>query len=182
MQIIDGYSSAVTRSFSFEFRLYHLNRPRVLEWRKARHHNNFKLDTVDQLVIDHLPNRRLVSVDAAGWYFNDFGIKTQCLESSEISKLYYPDCQIEFDLLTHKPTYTNSDPIFFKFPWFLKYISVADLVKFLDLWCESILILNFSTRHIQHNYLKYRLVDLVSDLTTFYITEINQNLWIIKKS
>ena len=182
MQIITGYLSNNNQiSQMFEFRLYHLNRPRLREWRKSRFNNNFQLDQVDQTVLNLLPNHRLVAVDCAGWYFQKFGVDVQCIESSPISKLYFKDCVVEPDLFVHKPSYINHDPILFRHPWFLKYTRIENFINFLELWSGSTLILNFYSRYIQHNYLKYDLIDLVSSRTFLNIKVIAPDLWIIKK-
>jgi hypothetical protein len=182
MQIITGYLSNNNQiSQMFEFRLYHLNRPRLREWRSSRFNNDFYPDQVDQTALDLLPNNQIVAVDCAGWYFQKFGVDVQCIESSPISKLYFKDCVVEPDLFVHKPTYINSAPILFRYPWFLKYANLENFINFLDIWCSSVLILNFYSKYIQHNYLKYNLLDLVSSRTSLTINVISPELWIIKK-
>lgn len=165
----------------FEFKLYHLNRPRLKEWRKSRFSNKFSPDPVDQLTLNLLPNNRLVALDCAGWYFQDFGVQVQCIESSPISKLYFNDCFIEPDLFVHKPTYTNSDLILVRHPWFLKYAKLEEFINFLNLWCSSTLILNFYSRYIQYNHLKYKLPELVASKTLLNIEVISPDVWIIRK-
>lgn len=177
MQVIDGYRGSNNRSKMFDFRLYHIARPKILDWRKGR----LILDSVDNHTIRLLPNNRLVAVDCAGWYFKDFGVNVQCIEGNIISKYYCKECSIEHDLSTHKPTYVNDDPILFRHPWFIRYATVDFLVNFLELWCSTILILNFSTRLIQYNHLKFKLIDVVSQKTDLQITEIEKDLWLIKK-
>lgn len=182
MQVIDGYNSNKQgKSKMFDFRLYHLNRPRLLRWRRSRHGGAFVPDAIDRIVIDLLPRKHLVAVDCAGWYFKKFGISTQCIETSNISTLYWPDCSVEYDVDVFMPTYINDDPVLFRNPWFLKYATVDTLVKFIELWCKSVLILEFSTKHIQYNHLKFKLVDIVARLTKLKINETLPNVWIIEK-
>ena len=80
MQIINGYSSADDDiSKIFKFRLYHLNHPRLANWRRSRHGHQYQLDVVEQYTIEHCKST-LVAVDCAGWIYNSVGIDTQCIE------------------------------------------------------------------------------------------------------
>lgn len=181
MQIINGYSSADDDiSKIFKFRLYHLNHPRLADWRRSRHGHQYQFDVVEQYTIEHCKST-LVAVDCAGWIYNSVGIDTQCIESDLISLLYYSDCHIESDLFVHRPTYTNPGVVLFRFPWFLKYSKLDDFINFLELWTESTLLLNFYSRYIQHNYLKYNLLDIVREKTQLNIEAINNDFWKITK-
>jgi hypothetical protein len=177
MQVISGYLDVTTRSTMLEFRLYHLNRPAVKAWRKKC----YQLDDADNLVIRLAKNQQVVAIDCAGWYLDQFGMNVQCVESSDISKLYFSNCAVEPDLMTHRPTYIHDAIVLFKFPYFLRYCTVAELVDFLELWCKDIMVLNFNPTFIKHNRLKYKAVDLVKKSTNLRITEVNKNLWLIKK-
>jgi hypothetical protein len=180
MQVINGYDSvAWQRSFMLDFRLFHLDRPRVSAWRKQRYGHEFLPDSVDHFVIDFCKAKRLVAVDCGGWYFENFGFDVQCFESIDLSKLYYKNCHVEYDLSTHKPTYVNPDPVLLRHPWFLKYATVDQLVSFLELWCMQPLILNFDTKFLQYNYLKFRLADLVQERTALNIQQVSSKLWLI---
>lgn len=178
MQIISGYANATSRSKLLEFRLYHLNRPAVKQWRK----NCYKLDVADNLIIQLAETRQVAAIDCAGWYLTQFGVSVQCVESSNISKLYFPACLIEPDLMVHRPTYINDDTVvFFKFPYFLKYCTVQELTSFLELWCTDIMVLNFFPNFIIHNRLKYKAIDLIRRLTNLDVREVNKNLWVVRK-
>jgi hypothetical protein len=180
MQLINGYHSSAHRSKLFEFRLYHLNKPQVKVWRKLRRGGIYPLDEVDKLAIQ-LSEQKLVALDCAGWYFESFGISTQCLESSNIAKLYWPNSMIEPDLLVHKPTYVNNDLVLVKFPHFLRYATLNEFINFLNLWVTKKMILNFSPIHIQHNHLKFKLIDIVKTKTDLNIELIRNNLWVLSR-
>lgn len=181
MQIINGYQSANNDlSQIFKFRLYHLNHPRLTDWRKCRHGHNYQLDSVETYTINNC-NSKLVAVDCAGWMYKSFGVTVQCLESDPISLRYHKSCYIEPDLFTHRPTYTESGVVLFRFPWFLKYVKLPEFINFLELWTESSMLLNFYPRFIQHNYLKYNLVDLVRSQTQLSVEEIDTDFWRITR-
>lgn len=177
MQVITGYAENSVRSKMLEFRLYHLNRPAVKLWRK----NCYILDQADKLIIQLAKNQNVVAIDCAGWYLTQYGISVQCIESSNISKLYFPGCLVEPDLMVHRPTYINDAIIFFKFPYFLKYCTIRELVNFLELWCNDIMVLNFDPNYVKHNRLKYKAIDLVRNSTNLNIHEVNKNIWIVRK-
>ena len=177
MQIINGYQSANNNlSEIFKFRLYHLNHPRLAAWRKCRYGHGYQLDNVEIYTINNC-NSKLVAVDCAGWIYKSYGVTVQCLESDPISLHYYKNCYIEPDLFTHRPTYTESGVVLFRFPWFLKYAKLPEFVNFLETWTESTMLLNFYSRHIQHNYLKYNLLDLVRAQTQLTVEEIEKDFW-----
>jgi hypothetical protein len=180
MQIINGYDSvSQQRNFMLDFRLFHLDRPRILECRRQRHGYQFCPDFVDHFVIDFCKDKKLVAVDCGGWYFEYFGFEVQCFESVDLSKLYNKNCFVEYDLKIHKPTYVNPDPVLLRHPWFLKYATVEQLVAFLELWCDQPLILNFDTKFLQYNHLKFQLADLVQARTNLNIHTVSSKLWLI---
>jgi hypothetical protein len=178
MQIIKSYLDVVGPiRFIQNLRLYNMSRPSLRRWRKARHTNVYTPDRVDQLVIQLNPEK-IIAVDCAGWYFNYFGINTDCVESNDIAKMYYPACYVEYDVLTHRPTYLdNSALVVLKHPWFLRYATVDQLVNFLNIWTRSTVILEFIPRLIQHNHLKYSLLDIVRPQLNFDIKEITTGVW-----
>ena len=181
MQIINGYQSANDNlSKVFKFRLYHLNHPRLADWRRCRHGHSYQLDSVEKYTID-ICNSKLVAVDCAGWIYKSFGVTVQCLESDPISLKYHKSCYIEPDLFTHRPTYTNDGVVLFRFPWFLKYAKLPEFVNFLEIWTESTVLLNFYPRFVQHNYLKYNLLDLVRDQTQLTIEAVDTDFWRITR-
>lgn len=180
MQIIRGYSDIPARSNLLNFRLFHLDNPHIKKWRGIRHGRPYQLDLADNLAIS-LSNGNIVAVDCAGWYLEHFNTNVQCFESSSISKLYYPLCFVEPDLFVHKPTYANDHLVLVKFPHFLKYSSIDNFVSFLELWCSNKMILNFSEIHIQHNHLKYNLLDIIKVKTNLMIEKVQPNLWVITK-
>lgn len=181
MQIVSGYSinHGQIRLIQ-QFRLYHLSRPAVEKWRKVRRGIPYQPDVVDQWILNNLKDNKLVAVDCAGWYFQEFDIKTTCLESESLSKKYFPECYVEPDILTHRPTYIpDNEMVVFKFPWFLKYVTVDQFVNFLTTWVKSTTVLNFDPIFIQHNHLKFTLEILVKDRVNLNIQTINPELWII---
>jgi hypothetical protein len=180
MQVISGYNNSCSIKFIQQLRLYNFSRPSVKKWRATRHGKKFILDSTDSWLLSQLKNNKLAAVDCAGWYFNNFDVDTQCFESNDIAKLYYPDCYIEYDVFSHRPTYIDDDRwVFFKNSWFLKYAQFQDFVNFLNIWTRSTVILEFEPIYIQHNHLKYNLIDLVRRSTNLNIDEINFNLWMI---
>jgi hypothetical protein len=181
MQIITGYSVDHSLSNIFKFRLFHLNHPRLKYWRSCQHNKIYHPDAVEQLVIDTVPSKQLVTVDCAGWTMSEFDFKVQCFESDPIACYYYPKCHVEPDLFTHRPTYTQECAVLVRYPWFLKYSKIPDLVNFLELWTTSSMILNFYEQFVQHNYLKYQLIDLVQECTALNIQKITTDLWLIEK-
>jgi hypothetical protein len=181
MQIVSGYNTdfGPIRLIQ-QFRLYHLSRPSVKKWRATRRGVPYQLDAADQWVLDNLQDKRLVAVDCAGWYFEKFNIRTTCLESELISKQYFPDCYVEPDILTHRPTYIpDNEMVVFKYPWFLKYATLDQFVDFLTTWVKSKTVLNFNPIFIQHNHLKFSLVSLVTHRVNLDIQQINEQLWIV---
>jgi hypothetical protein len=180
MQVITGYQQSLQIRNIQKFRLYHFNRPVVKKWRKSRHTGKFILDEVDQWIVKNYQHNFLIAVDCAGWYFNDHGVNTICLEGDPISQLYCPDVHLEPDIFTHRPDYLDQDhAVLFKFPWFLRYAKLPAFLNFLNIWTTSTMILNFDPLFVQHNHLKFNLKDLVEDNTCFKIQQNNKNLWIV---
>ena len=181
MQIVDSYSGKLGNIRSIQqLRLYHLSRPALRQWRKTRHGHIYQLDSVDQWIINQ-EWKNLIAVDFAGWYFKDFGLDVVCLESDRLSKHYWPNSWIEPDIMTHRPDYLpDRTPVIFKYPWFLKYTTQDQFIKFLNIWVQGITLINFDPVFVQHNHLKYNLLDLIQLRTVFKIQEINSKLWMIE--
>jgi len=180
MQVVESYQTAGEISEEQQFRLFHLARPSVAKWRAAINGRPYTLDSVDQWIVDNIKYKNITVVDFAGWYLELFGYKTTCLESEHFAKQYWPNCYVESDIFVHRPTYiSESDPVIFKYPGFLRYITVDQFVAFLDLWCKSTIVLYFDPILVKHNYLKFNLIDLVSDKTQLNIKQINKELWSI---
>jgi hypothetical protein len=179
MHIVAGYSTdhGSIRLIQ-QFRLYHLSRPAVKKWRAVRHGTPYQLDDTDQWILNNLQDDKLVAVDCAGWYFQEWNINTICLESELLSKRYFSECYVEPDIFIHRPTYIPNDQmVVFKYPWFLKYARLDQFINFLNIWVQSTTVLNFNPRFIQHNHLKFSLLDLVKDQVNLDIQVINNQLW-----
>jgi hypothetical protein len=178
MQIIDSYSRAGEITTGQRLRLFHIGRPQIHAWRQTRHGHEYPLDSVDRWILNNIGFIDITAVDFAGWYLEQFGLKTMCLESSDIAKLYWPKCHVEPDIMSWRPTYVSKvNPVIFKNPWFLRYATVDQFVAFLETWVQSTTIISFEPKMIQHNYLKFKLLDLVRPLITFEIEEIDNNFW-----
>lgn len=179
MQVISGYNNTLGNiQLAQQFRLYHLSRPNLRAWRQTRHGHTLHLDGLDQWIVEVLRPQKLALVDCAGWYFEQFGIETVCLESDPIAQHYWPSTYYEPDPLTHRPTYWPTHcPTVFKYPAFLKYVSVDTFVNFLQTWASATTILHFEPRFIQHNHLKYNLVDLVRPRVDFSIVQMDRTVW-----
>ena len=161
--------------------MFHLSRPHIRAWRRTRHGHKFQLDYVDRWILNNVNSNNVIAVDFAGWYLEMFGIKTVCLESNEIAKLYWPECYVEPDIMTWRPTYiSESDPVIFRNPWFLRYATMDQFVAFLETWVCAKTILNFDPTLIQHNHLKFKLVDLIRPRVEHNINVINEKLWTIE--
>ncbi len=158
-----------------------MNHSRIKDWRKSRYQKNFKPDDIEKLVIDTVSQKQIVALDCAGWILNQFGFEVQSFESDPIAQLYDSNCCIEPDLFYHRPTYTKKWPVLARYPWYLKYSKVPDFVNFLELWTQSLMILNFSERYVQHNHLKYQLIDVVRPLTSLHVEKITNDVWLIKR-
>lgn len=182
MQIISGYNNSLGNiQQAQQFRLYHLSRPMLREWRQTRHGRVMQLDGVDQWIVTEFNPSRLVVVDCAGWYFEQHGIATTVLESDPIGQRYCPTAHYEPDPLTHRPDYLPTDCVtLFKYPAFLKYTTVDQFVHFLTTWAQSTIILHFEPRFVQHNHLKYKLLDLVRPRVNFDIVEMHRTVWRIE--
>lgn len=178
MQVITSYLNQGSIRLIQNLRLYHLSRPNLKQWRQTRHGKTYCLDSADKWILNNIPDKNLVLVDCAGWYFEQFGITTTCLESDEIARYYWPACHVEPDVFTHRPTYISTQhPVVFKYSWFLKYATVDQFVKFLQTWVKSTTAINFNPRLIQHNHLKYSLIDIIRPMVKFDIQVINNELW-----
>jgi len=178
MQIISSYSRTGDITLGQQLRLFHVSRPRVRDWRQTRHGHKYQLDSVDQWILDNINCVNVTTVDFAGWYLEQFGLKTTCLESNSIAKIYWPECHIEPDIMIWRPTYiSKSNPVVFKNPWFLRYATVDQLILFLETWVRSLTVISFETQMVQYNYLKFKLIDLVRPRVKLEIEEINNNLW-----
>jgi hypothetical protein len=180
MQIVSGYNTdfGPIRMIQ-QFRLYHLSRPAVKKWRAIRRGIPYRVDATDRWILDNLQDNKLVAVDFAGWYFQEFNIKTTCLESELLSKKYFPECYVEPDIFTHRPTYIpDNEMVVFKYPWFLKYATLNQFVNFLTIWVKSTTVINFNPTLIQHNHLKFSLETLVKPRVNLNIQKINSQLWI----
>lgn len=182
MQIISGYQQENSINFKQRLRLYNLSRPAVKKWRVARRTGVFRPDLVDQWVISNLHGKKLWAVDCAGWYFQNYNINVECIESDDIAKIYNSHCRLEYDVLIHRPTYVDKDSmILFKRPWFLRYCKLDNFVNFLNVWAKATMVLELDTVYIQHNHLKFKLLDLVRQQTPLTITAVNRSLWIINQ-
>jgi hypothetical protein len=180
MQVITSYSDFGHIRFIQNLRLYHLSRPSIKQWRQTRHNKTYSLDNTDRWILNNLTDKNLVLVDCAGWYFEQFGITTTCLESDRIAKFYWPACYVEPDIFTHRPTYIPTQyPVIFKYSWFLKYATVEQFVKFLHTWVKSTTVINFNPMLIQHNHLKYSLIDIIKPMIPIDIKVINDRLWVV---
>lgn len=180
MQVITSYSDQGHIRSIQNLRLYHLSRPNLQQWRQTRHNKIYSLDSTDKWILNNLTDKNLVLVDCAGWYFEQFGITTTCLESDPIAKRYWPACYVESDIFTHRPTYISTkSPVIFKYSWLLKYATVDQFVKFLHTWVKSTTVINFDPMLIQHNHLKYSLIDIIQPMIKFNIQVINNKLWIV---
>jgi hypothetical protein len=179
MQIVPGYSTELGPiRLIQQLRLYHLSRPSVKKWRASRHSGQYQLDPTDRWILDNLQNNQLVAVDCAGWYFEKFNISTICLESEPLSKQYFPKCHVEPDIFIHRPSYIPNDQmVVFKYPWFLKYATLDQFVKFLNTWVKSTTVINFNPIFIQHNHLKFSLDNIVRDHVDLDIQTIHPQLW-----
>jgi hypothetical protein len=180
MQIVSGYSTDLgTIRLIQQVRLYQLARPAVKKWRAIRRGIPYRMDATDQWILNNLQDTKLVAVDFAGWYFQEFNIKTTCLESELLSKRYFPECYVEPDIFTHRPTYIpDNEMVVFKYPWFLKYATLDQFVNFLNIWVKSNTVLNFNPILIQHNHLKFSLETLVKRRVNLNIQKINAQLWV----
>lgn len=181
MQIIQTYQSQIT--LSQRMRLYYLDRPKVLLWRRLRRNKSLTLfDSLDKMIIDYAKQTtgKITAVDFGGWYLQQQGIAVTCIESNDISKCHNNQCMIEYDLKTWRPTYVNqTDLIVFRYPWFLKYAQLNELLDFFSIWIRSPVLIEFQPRYIQHNHLKYHLLDLVKSQTNFEITLWSPSAWLI---
>lgn len=182
MQVISGYNNSLGNiQQAQQFRLYHISRPMLKQWRQARHGHTVELDGLDHWIVNELKPKQLAVVDCAGWYFEDYGIETVVLESDSIGKLYYPNAHLEPDVLTHRPSYMPTDcPTLFKYPAFLKYKTTDEFAAFLQTWVKGTTILHFEPRFIQHNHLKYNLIDLIQPNIDLKITEMDRTVWRIE--
>ena len=181
MQVVNSYKDYSDIRCIQKLRLYHLSRPHLRQWRQSRHHRGFHIDNIDHWILNNLNSKSITMVDCAGWYLEDFGVSTTCLESDEIAKHYWPGCYVEPDIFTHRPTYISvSDPVVFKYPWFLKYATVDQFVNFLNVWAKSTTVIAFDSLFVQHNHLKYNLLDIVKQQTSFDIQPVNQQMWVVK--
>ena len=179
MQIVKSYTNQGHIRFIQRLRLYHLSRQNLKQWRQTRHGKSYQIDGTDQWILNNLTQTSLVLVDCAGWYFEQVGITTTCLESDSIAKYYWPSCFVEPDIPIHRPTYIPDQPVVFKYPWFLKYATIDQFVVFLNTWVKSTTIINFQPMFVQHNHLKYNLVDIIRPLIKFDIQVINDQLWVV---
>jgi hypothetical protein len=181
MQTVESYPNTLESiRFIQQIRLYHVSNHWLKSWRRARHSNSLPFDKFDNVVLSLVTDNQLTTVDSAGWYFQHAGIKVTCLESTDIAKYYCADCYIEYDVMTHRPTYiSDQNVVFFKFPWFLKYATVDQFVNFLNVWVKSTTVIAFDPILIQHNHLKFKLIDIIKSQTVFDIKEVERNLWIV---
>ena len=179
MQIISGYNNSLGQVQQAQrLRLYLLSRPQVQTWRRTRHGQPMTVDALDQWIVDTVRPQQLVAVDCAGWYFEQFGIDTTCVESDPLSQRYWPACHIEPDLLTHRPTYLPTNVLtVFKYPAFLKYTTQDQFVEFLNTWVKGPTILHFEPRFVQHNHLKYDLYNIITAVTTITIKQLDPTVW-----
>ena len=181
MQIIKSYSTSGKVSRKQLFKLFHLARPSVLQWRQTRFGSHYEFDDIDIWIKDNIHTKNITVVDFAGWYLEELGFCTTCIESDPIAKIYWDRCFIEPSLIANRPDYiSKSDPVIIRHPTSLRYTTLSEFVNFLKLWVKSLTILNFNPRMIQFNYLKFELIDLVKQETDLKINVIQNNLWKIE--
>ena len=180
MQVVSSYLEHSDVRLIQQLRLYHTSRPHLRNWRQTRHGKSYQIDNTDKWILYNIPDKNLTMVDCAGWYFEQFGKTTTCLESDKIAKCYWPACYVEPDIFTHRPTYiSDHNPVVFKFSWFLKYATVDQFVAFLNTWVKSTTVINFYPICIQHNHLKYSLIELIKPMVPLNIQVIHNHLWVV---
>ena len=180
MQVVDSYRSAGEISNTQRLRLFHVLRPSIQKWRKTRFGKPYEKDYIDNWICNNLQNKNITVIDFGGWYLELFGYRTTCIESDSIAKQYWSNCYIESDLLINKPKYiSENETVIFRNPNFLRYATYDSFINFLKVWSNSNIILNFDTRLVQHNYLKYRLLDLVTSNIDLNVKELQSDLWVI---
>lgn len=173
MQVITGYQDHAV-SPRHELRLYHATRPKIRAWRRSQ----VRLDAVDRLILDTIKDQPAWAVDFAGWYLETWGAQIQCLESSDLSRRYWPQCRVEPDLACHRPSYVETTQwSVFKQPSWLRYMTLEQFVIFLQVWSTGPMLLNFEPVLIQHNHLKHDLLTLVEPRVPARVQRLHRTVW-----
>jgi hypothetical protein len=177
MNIIENYHSLPISKLQ-NVRLYMQGRPLSILYRnKIKNRNHDIPDTIK--LIDNELTGNYISLDCAGWYFENFTRKCTAIEINHVSLKFYKDVIFEIDYNVWRPTYLNNDPVLAYYSTYFKYSELSDFIKFCSIWGphHKKLIIALDPSKIKFNYLKYKLIEKISEKLNF-----NFSIDIIKDS
>jgi hypothetical protein len=120
------------------------------------------ISAIDQELTDDY-----ISVDCAGWYFAA-GRQCTAIECHPVSSSQWP-VLFEYDYMTWRPTYLPCDAVLCYHSTEFRYATLAQFAGFFNTWGpqHKKYIVGLDPTKIKFNYLKYRLLDQLSQLISW---------------
>lgn len=143
-------------------RLYLQARPLASLHRKRRRSVPYQ-EPADIKLIDRELTGDFISLDCAGWYFANSQRTCTAIEMFDYSLLLWPDVKFEYDYMDWRPTYLENQPVLAYYSSYFKYCALEHFLNFCDTWSDHKLIIGLDPTKMKFNYLKYRLVDILSE-------------------
>lgn len=104
-----------------------------------------------------------ISIDCAGWYFANDHRQCTAIEHHPISASQWP-VLLEYDYMTWRPTYLPCSTILCYHSVEFRYATLSQFANFFNTWGpqHKKYIVGLDPTKIKFNYLKYRLLDQLS--------------------
>lgn len=175
MQIIRSYQDLRIGKLQ-KARLYAQGRPLSILYKKQQ--RGMLVNTTPELeILASLITEDYVAVDCAGWFFHQDGCQCIAVETQPLAQTLWPQVHIEYDYMTHCPTYLNPMLVVCYHSPEFKYSSVEQMVTFLKIWMpkHKKIILSLDHTKVKFNYFKYKLADILHDATQYQIQVIHES-------
>lgn len=167
MSIIENYHTLPISKLQ-DIRLYMQGRPLSLLLRKKNKNIPYTIPYYVSL-IDRELSGDYISLDCAGWYFENPNRKCTAIEISKESLRYRDNIIFEYDYNVWRPTYLTGVPVLAYFSTYFKYSNLEDFINFCNIWGQQHckLIIGLDPSKIKFNYLKYNLLDQLEGKLNF---------------
>lgn len=163
MNIIKHYNQLTVSNLQ-STRLYLQGRPLLSLWAKKRRHQQITVPLDVELINNELTSD-FIAIDCAGWFFADQQRHCTAIELMPQSSKYWNDIHFEYDYLTWHPTYLPDLPVLAYYSTYFKYSELNEFLTFCKIWSNSHskVIIGLDPTKVKFNYLKFDLVNIVSD-------------------
>lgn len=139
-------------------RLYLSGHPLASLYRKKRKNISYSEPRYTGLIDQELSGD-YISIDCAGWYFNNHTRHCTAIEHHPVSKSQYPDVVFEYDYMSWRPTYLRDQTVLCYHTTNFRYATLEEFVNFFNVWGSTKYIVGLDPTKIKFNYLKYSLID-----------------------